>query len=197
MKTDTTESQLLDLSRKGELLLVKVLPESDGSYNHKRISDIDKTLREVRKKIKFAYLVYPANYDIRLADEKFMAKMGWAKVNKLKGVRKVKNPPNDPSSPTPPTAGADCQQEADGGVGCSAWLGGNDKQENTSILNLLSLCSSQSERKSLMSSLAQSSRPALSEPDKKSHTWLKRLRGMLLSVLRFGRTSQQTKSLKP
>ena len=92
---------------------------------------------------------------------------------------------------------ADCQQEADGGVGCSAWLGGNDKQENTSILNLLSLWSSQSERKSLMSSLAQSSRPALSEPDKKSHTWLKRLRGMLLSVLRFGRTSQQTKSLKP
>ena len=105
--------------------------------------------------------------------------------------------PNDPSSPTPPTAGADCQQEADGGVGCSAWLGGNDKQENTSILNLLSLWSSQSERKSLISSSAQSSRPALSEPDKKSHTWLKRLRGMLLSVLRFGRTSQQTKSLKP
>ena len=35
----------------------------------------------------------------------------------------------------------------------------NDKQENTSILNLLSLWSSQSERKSLISSSAQSSRP--------------------------------------
>ena len=31
--------------------------------------------------------------------------------------------PNDPSSPTPPSEASDCQQEVDGGVGCSAWLG--------------------------------------------------------------------------
>ena len=35
----------------------------------------------------------------------------------------------------------------------------NDKQENTSILNLLSLWSSQSERESLISSSTQSSHP--------------------------------------
>ena len=32
--------------------------------------------------------------------------------------------PNDPSSPTPPNTVPDCQPKADGGVRCSAWLGG-------------------------------------------------------------------------
>lgn len=104
---------------------------------------------------------------------------------------------NDKSSPTPSQSCPPANHDATEALGAAHWLGDNDRQENSSILNLLSFWASESDRASLLSSSALSSRPASNGPRKKFDTWLKRLRERLLSVLGFGKTCLQTKSPTP